>query len=57
MEQLWLITVPNNKQQPSTAFKTIKSGVPDCQLFRFEIPNLVSELIFDYPPEIWDHFF
>lgn len=41
MEQLWLITVPNNKQQPSTALKAIKSGVPDCQLFRFEIPNLV----------------
>ena len=46
MEQLWLITVPNNKQQPSTALKAIKSGVPDCTIFRFEIPNLVFRVEF-----------
>lgn len=41
MDQLWLITVPNNKQQPAATFKTIKNSVSDCPLFHFEMPNLV----------------
>ena len=44
MEQLWLITVPNNKQQPSTTFKALKNAISDSQLFKFETPNLVREV-------------
>jgi hypothetical protein len=44
MEQLWLITVPNNKQSADSAFATIQGNLSQngsAQLYRFEIPNLV----------------
>lgn len=41
MQQLWLVTVPNNKDSPDRTFETLRLNVPNCKLYRFEIPNLV----------------
>lgn len=42
--QLWLVTVPNNKENPESAFATLQSSVAangQCKLYRFQMPPLV----------------
>ena len=43
MQQLWLVTVPNNKHKSDATFNSIQEKIAgnDCKVFRFEIPSLV----------------
>ena len=41
MQQLWLVTIPNNKDSSEATFEKLRSNVQSCKLYRFEIPNLV----------------
>jgi V-type H+-transporting ATPase subunit C len=41
MQQIWLVTVPNGKDSSETTCETLKLNVPHCQIYRFQIPNLV----------------
>jgi hypothetical protein len=41
MQQLWLVTVPNNNDSPEKTCETLRLNVPNCRFHRFQIPNLV----------------
>lgn len=41
MQQLWLVTVPNNKDSPEKTCETLRLNVSNCRFHRFSIPNLV----------------
>ena len=44
MASAWLVTVPNRKESPNTTFSAgagALEGKGQCQLYRFEIPELV----------------
>ena len=44
MASVWLVTVPNKKESPNTVFSNLASSLEakgQCQLYRFEIPELV----------------
>jgi len=44
MSHAWLVTVPNRKESPNITFSTVAGSLEDkgqCQLYRFEIPELV----------------
>lgn len=43
MSQVWLITVPNNKENTTNVYNTVANAVGskgDSQSFRFEVPEL-----------------
>lgn len=45
MSQVWLITVPNNKENTTNVYNTVANAVGskgDSQSFRFEVPELPS---------------
>lgn len=44
MQQLWLVTIPNNKASPDKTFSALRDRVESggsCRLHRFEMPSLV----------------
>jgi V-type H+-transporting ATPase subunit C len=44
MQQLWLTTVPNNKDGDATTFNAVNNDISAKgvgKLYRFEVPNLV----------------
>jgi V-type H+-transporting ATPase subunit C len=44
MQQLWLVTVPNNKKSPDATYDALRQDVEasgNCRIHRFEMPSLV----------------
>jgi V-type H+-transporting ATPase subunit C len=45
MQQLWLVTVPNNKESPDRTYDSLRqeveAGGTNCRIHRFEMPSLV----------------
>lgn len=44
MQQLWLVTVPNNKGSPDQTYNALRDRVEStgaCRIHRFEMPSLV----------------
>ncbi len=41
MNQLWLVTVPNNKDSPDTTLEALKLNVPHSRFHSFLVPPLV----------------
>lgn len=41
MQQLWLITLPNNRESPDSICETLRMNVQNSRFHRFEVPSLV----------------
>lgn len=41
MNQLWLLTIPNNSENPDATCESLRVNVQNSRFHRFEIPNLV----------------
>lgn len=41
MSQIWLVSVPNNKETPERTIQSLQNDLGANKLFRVEIPNLV----------------
>jgi V-type H+-transporting ATPase subunit C len=39
--QLWLVTIPNNRDTSESVCATLRSSVPNCKIHKFEVPSLV----------------
>lgn len=53
MQQLWLVTVPNNKESPDTTLHLLQTHVvgssDQCRIHKFVIPPLVRRLAPPHP--------